>query len=82
MKSNLEIIAVMQILTICGIVTVFLLLIGSLHYLKEEKTMKMILGILCFKIIFLIFSKICCCYTLELPHRCNSNVYLQHMSFQ
>ena len=33
-------------------------------------------------VFFLIFSNICCRYTLELPHRGNSNVYLQHMSFQ
>ena len=30
----------------------------------------------------LIFSNLCCRYTLELPHIDNSNVYLQHMSFQ
>ena len=36
-----------------------------------------------FQIVFiLIFSNICCRYTLELPQRGNSNVYLQHMSFQ
>ena len=40
--------------------------------------MDMILGLYS----FLIFSNICCWYTLELPHRGNSNVYLQHMSFQ
>ena len=27
---------------------------------------------------FLNFSKICCWYTLELPHRGNSKVHLQH----
>ena len=35
-----------------------------------------------FNIVFLIFSNICYNYTLELPHRGNSNVFLQHMSFQ
>ena len=35
-----------------------------------------------FKIVVLIFSKICCRDTLELPHRGNSNVFLQNMSFQ
>ena len=45
--------------------------------------MDMILGInVNFKIVFLIFSNICCRDTLELPHRGNSNVSLQHMSFQ
>ena len=34
------------------------------------------------KISFLIFSNIYCWYTLELPHRGNSNVYQQYMSFQ
>ena len=34
------------------------------------------------KIVFLIFSNICCRYRLELPHRGNYNVYLQYMSFQ
>ena len=29
-----------------------------------------------------IFSIICCWYTLELPHRGDSNVYLQYMSFK
>ena len=32
-----------------------------------------------FKIVFLIYSNICCRYTLELPHRGNSNVSLQHV---
>ena len=37
--------------------------------------MDMILGNVNFKIVFfLIFSNICCRYTLELPHRGNSNV--------
>ena len=51
---------------------------------KEAKTMDMILGIIKenFKIVFLIFSNLCCRYKLELPHRHNSNVFLQHMSFQ
>ena len=31
---------------------------------------------------FLNFSNICCWYTLELPHRDISNVYILHMSFQ
>ena len=45
--------------------------------------MDMILGInFNFKIVFLIFSNICFKYTLELPHRSNSDVYLQYMSFQ
>ena len=35
-----------------------------------------------FKIVFLIFSSICCKYTLELPQRGDSRVFLQHMSFQ
>ena len=35
-----------------------------------------------FKIGFLNFSNLCCRYTLELPHRGNSNVHLQHMSIQ
>ena len=45
--------------------------------------MDMILGInVNFKIVFLIFSNICCWYILELPHRGNANVFLQHMCFQ
>ena len=35
-----------------------------------------------FKIGFLNFNSICCWYTLELPHRGDSNVHLQHMSIQ
>ena len=31
-----------------------------------------------FEIVFLIFSSICCWYTLELTHRGNFIVYLQH----
>ena len=31
---------------------------------------------------FLVFNKICCWYTLDLPHRGNYNVHLQHMSIQ
>ena len=31
---------------------------------------------------FLNFSNICCMYTLELPHRGNSDKHLQHMSIQ
>ena len=55
---------------------------GSLRCLKEAKTMDMILGInVNFKIVFLIFSNICCRYTFELPHRGNSNVSLQHYVF-
>ena len=45
--------------------------------------MDMILGInVNSKIVFLIFSNICCMFTLELPHGGNSNVFQQHMSFQ
>ena len=33
-------------------------------------------------VVFLIFSNICCRYTSELPHRGDSDVYLQHTSFQ
>ena len=33
-------------------------------------------------VFFLIFSNLCCRYTLKLPLWGNSNVYLQHMSFQ
>ena len=44
--------------------------------------MDMILGInVNFKIVLLMFSNIYCRYTLELPHRRNSNVFLQHLSF-
>ena len=70
----------MQTSTICSIVTDILILIGSLRCLKEAKIVDMILGI-CVnsKIVFLIFSNICCRYILELPHRGNSNVSLQHM---
>ena len=51
-----------------GRVTRILILIGSLGCLKEVKTMGMILGNVNFKIVFfLIFSNICCRYTLELP---------------
>ena len=38
-------IAVIQIQTICGIVTGIIILIGSLRCLKEVKTMDMILGL-------------------------------------
>ena len=73
-------IAVIQIETI---VTGNIILIGSLRCLKEAKTMGHDTGFKCkFKFSFLIFSNICCWYTLELPHRGNSNVHLQHMSFQ
>ena len=59
------------------------MLIGSLSCLKDTKRMDMVLGInVNIKIVFLIFSNICCRNTLELSHRGNSNVSLQHMSFQ
>ena len=45
--------------------------------------MNMILGInVSSKIVVLIFSNICRRYSLELPHRGNSNVSLQHMRFR
>ena len=44
--------------------------------------MDMILDKCIFQISFINFSNICCWYTLELPHRGNSNVHLQHMSIQ
>ena len=44
--------------------------------------MDRILGKCKFPNSFLIFSNICCRYTLALPHRGNANVYVQHMSFQ
>ena len=44
--------------------------------------MDMILGKRKFKTVFLIFSNMCCRYKLEWSHGGNSNVYLQHMSFQ
>ena len=44
--------------------------------------MDMILDKCLFKIGFFVFSNICCWYTLELPHRGNFNVHLQHMSLQ
>ena len=44
--------------------------------------MDMILVKCIFKIRFLNFSNICCWYTLELPHRGNSNVHIQHMVIQ
>ena len=44
--------------------------------------MDMILVSVYFKIGFLNFSNLCCWYTLELPHRGNSNVHMQHMSTQ
>ena len=48
--------------------TGILILIGSLGCLKEVKTMDMILGKCKFQIVtFLILSKICYRYTLELP---------------
>ena len=47
---------------------------------KRGKPMDMILVIVYFKIGFLNFSSLCCWYTLELPHRGNSNVHMQHMS--
>ena len=43
-----------------GDIAIILILIGSLRCLKEVKTMDMI-------VFFLIFSNICCRYTLELP---------------
>ena len=54
----------------------------SLHCLKEARTIDMILGInINSEIFFVMFIKICCRYILELPHRGNSSVSLQHMSF-
>ena len=51
-----------------NITTGILKLIGSLGCLKEVKTTDMILGNVHFQIVFfLIFSNICCRYTLELP---------------
>ena len=45
-----------------------LILIGSLGCLKEVKTMDMVHGNCKFpNSFFLIFSNICCSYTLELP---------------
>ena len=41
--------------------------------------MDMILGKCKLQNSFLIYSSICCWYTLELPHRGNSNVYLKHV---
>ena len=59
--------------------TGILILIGSLGCLKEVKTMDIILGNVNFQIVFfLTFSNIRCRYTLELPHKGNSNVYIQH----
>ena len=45
---------------------------------KRGNPMDMILVSVHFKIGFLNFSNICCWFTLELPHRGNSNVHLQH----
>ena len=61
-----------------------LILIGSSRGLKDAKTMDMVLGInVNFKIVFSYFQYyIYCRYTLELPHRGNSKVFLQPMSFQ
>ena len=45
--------------------------------------MDMIVGInVNFKILFFIFSNICCRDTLDLLHRGNSNVSLHYISFQ
>ena len=61
-------ITVIQIEKICGIVTGIIILIGSLRCLKEAKTMGHDTGFKRkFKFSFLIFSNICCWYTLELP---------------
>ena len=49
-------------------------LVGSLGCLKGHDTWKIV--------DFLIFSNICCRFTLELPLGGNSKVYLQHMYFQ
>ena len=51
------------------------MLVGSLRCLKEAKMMNTILGVY-FKDFFLIFSNICCWYTLELPLTGSFNVYL------
>ena len=69
----------MKILTVCGVVTDILILIGILRCLKQGKTMNMVLGVNVN--LKLIFSNIYCWYTLELPHRGNSNMYLQYMCF-
>ena len=58
---------------ICTRATRILILIGSLGCLKEAKTMNMLLGRCKFPNSF----PYCCRYTFELPHRGNSNVYLQ-----
>ena len=58
--------------------TGILILIGSLSCFKEESQWTRYLFSVYFKIGFLNFSKVCCWYTLELPHRGNSNVHLQH----
>ena len=55
-----------------------LILIGRLRCFNEAKLVDMILGIRIFQIGFLNFSNICCWYTLELSHKGNSNVHLQH----
>ena len=70
-------IAVMQIYIICSRVTGILILIGSLGCLKEVKTMEMILGNVNFQIVlFLIFSNICCRYTLELQFQYVPTTYV------
>ena len=67
----------MQILTICSRVTGIVILIGSLGCLKEVKTMDMILGKWQFQIVFfLIFSNVCCRYTLKLPLSYDVCVYI------
>ena len=57
----------------------FLILIGSLRCLKEEIQWAWYSFSAYFKIGVLNFSNICCRYTLELPHRGNYNVHLQHI---
>ena len=59
----------------------YLKLIGSLRCLNEAKTIDMILGKRKLqKLVFFIFSNICCWYTLELPNEaipmCTYNIYL------
>ena len=63
-EINVGDIAIMQIVIVCAIVTGILILVGSWRSLNGHDN---------FKIVFLIFSNICCWYILELPGG-NSNV--------
>ena len=59
-----------------------LILISSLGCLKEDSQDMILVFSVYFKIGFLNFSNICCWYTLELSHRGNTKVHIQHMSIQ